>query len=86
MFAWHYFRKLSSKKEELHRAGDTTLCINLSVCSLAKSASLAFLGNLREEIVALVIHKNEGREVLYVYLPDSFHTQFGIFKKFYILY
>ena len=34
---------------------------------------------LFEEVIALVIYQDECREVLYFNLPDSFHTQFGIF-------
>ena len=34
---------------------------------------------LLEEVVALVIYKDEGWEVFHVNLPDGFHAQFGIF-------
>ena len=33
---------------------------------------------LLEEVVTLVVHQDEGREVLNLYLPDGFHAQFGI--------
>lgn len=32
-----------------------------------------------EEVVALIVHQDECREVLHLNLPDSFHTEFGIF-------
>ena len=33
---------------------------------------------LLEEIVALVVHEDEGREVLHLNLPDSLHAELGI--------
>ena len=33
---------------------------------------------LLEEVVALVIHKDESGEVFHFNLPDGLHTQFGI--------
>ncbi len=33
---------------------------------------------LLEEVVALVVHEDECREVLYADLPDSFHTELRI--------
>ena len=41
---------------------------------LAAGAGLELL----EEVVALVIHEDEGGEVFYSNLPDGFHTEFGI--------
>ena len=41
---------------------------------LAAGAGLELL----EEVVALVIHEDEGGEVLNGNLPDSFHAKFGI--------
>lgn len=35
-----------------------------------------------EEVVALIVHQDECREVLHLNLPDSFHTEFGIFHTF----
>lgn len=35
--------------------------------------------DLLEEVVALVVHKDESREVLDLYFPDSFHAKFGVF-------
>lgn len=32
-----------------------------------------------EEVVAFVVHKDESGEVLNVYLPYGFHSEFGIF-------
>ena len=37
---------------------------------------------LLEEIVALVVNKDEGGEVLHGYLPDGFHAEFGILHTF----
>lgn len=34
---------------------------------------------LLEEVVALVVHEDECREVFYFYLPDCFHAEFGVF-------
>ena len=33
---------------------------------------------LLEEVVALVVHEDECREVLYLDLPDSFHSKFWV--------
>ena len=35
--------------------------------------------NLLEEVVALVVYEDKGGEVFYFNLPDSFHSEFGIF-------
>ena len=40
-------------------------------------ASLARF-QLLEEVVALIVHEDECREVLHFDLPDSLHTQFGV--------
>ena len=37
------------------------------------------LGQLLEEVVALVVHQDEGREIFYFDFPDSLHAEFGIF-------
>ena len=34
--------------------------------------------DLLEEVVALVINEDEGREVFYFNLPDGLHAEFGI--------
>lgn len=34
---------------------------------------------LLEEVVSLVIHKDEGWEVFHFNLPNSFHAEFGVF-------
>ncbi len=34
---------------------------------------------LLEEVVALVVHKDEGGEVFYADFPNGFHAEFGIF-------
>ena len=33
-----------------------------------------------KEIIALVVHEDEGRKVLHLNAPDGFHAEFGIFK------
>lgn len=50
-----------------------------------QTAGFAFLGNLGEEVVALVIHENECGEVFNFNFPDSFHPEFGVFQKFHFL-
>ena len=47
----------------------------------AAGAGPAF-ADFGEEVVALVIHQDEGREVFHFNFPDSFHTQFRIFHTF----
>lgn len=37
------------------------------------------LGQLLEEVVTLVVHQDEGREIFYFDFPYSFHAEFGIF-------
>ena len=49
----------------------------------AAGAGPAF-ADLREEIVALVVHQNEGGEVLHLNLPDGFHAQFRVFQQFHL--
>ena len=48
---------------------------------LYQRAGVALLGNLLEEVVALVVDEDEGGEVLYLNLVDGLHTQFGIFEE-----
>ena len=38
--------------------------------------------DLLEEVVALVVHENEGGEVFHLDFPNGFHAQFGIFHAF----
>ena len=38
-----------------------------------------------EEVVALVIHENECREVLHTDFPDCLHSEFRVFDTFYAL-
>ena len=47
-------------------------------------SALRFLSYLEllKEIITLVIHKNESREVLYANLPYSLHTKLWIFHAF----
>ena len=42
-------------------------------------ARAAFLLDLSEEVVTLIIDEDKCREVLNFNFPDSFHTEFGIF-------
>ena len=49
----------------------------------AAGAGPAF-ADLCEEIVALVVHQNEGGEVLHLNLPDGFHAQFRVFQQFHL--
>jgi HlyD family secretion protein len=37
---------------------------------------------LFEEVITLVIHQDKCREIFHFNLPDSFHTEFGIFHTF----
>ena len=37
------------------------------------------LGQLLEEVVALVVYEDEGGEVFDLDFPDGFHAEFGIF-------
>ncbi len=37
---------------------------------------------LFEEVVTLIIYQDKCREVFHFNLPDSFHTEFGIFHTF----
>src|SRR5262245_49692339 len=37
---------------------------------------------LLEEIVALVIHQDERREIDHLNFPDRFHAEFGVFQNF----
>ena len=48
---------------------------------LKDCASFAWL-ELFEEVVALVIHKDECREVFHFNLPDGLHAKFWIFYTF----
>ena len=48
---------------------------------LYQRAGVALLGNLLEEVVALVVDEDEGGEVLYLNLVDGLHTQLGIFEE-----
>ena len=48
---------------------------------LVQRAGVALLGNLLEEVVALVVDEDEGGEVLYLNLVDGLHTQLGIFEE-----
>ena len=48
---------------------------------LVQRAGVALLGNLLEEVVALVVDEDEGREVLYLNLVDGLHAQLGIFEE-----
>ena len=47
-------------------------------------SALRFLSYLEllKEIITLVIHKNEGREILYADFPYSLHTELWIFHAF----
>ena len=40
------------------------------------------LGQLLEEVVTLVVHQDEGREIFYFDFPDGLHAEFGIFYAF----
>ena len=40
---------------------------------------------LLEEVVTLVVYKDEGREVLYLDLPYGFHTKLGILEELHVL-
>ena len=51
------------------------------VASLFTAAGTAGL-DLFEEIVALVVNKDECREILYVDFPDGLHSEFRIFYAF----
>ena len=48
--------------------------------SILNSVSTALQSQLLEEVVALVIDKDEGREILNGDLPDRLHSEFGIFN------
>ena len=64
-----------------HRHGDLVTLFFFKrneVFNLQNRASCAGL-QLLEEVVALVVHKDEGWEVLHLNLPDGFHAQFWIF-------
>lgn len=37
---------------------------------------------LFEEVVSLVVHENESGEVLYLYLPNGLHAEFGVLNTF----
>lgn len=52
---------------------------------LSQGAGFAFLRDLGEEIVALVINEDECGEILNLNLPDSLHAQLGILEKFNLL-
>lgn len=52
---------------------DTAFHLSLSI---KKSATRL---DLLEEVITLVIYQDKRREVLYLDLPDRFHTQFRIF-------
>ena len=45
-----------------------------------QGTTLTLLSYLSKEIIALVIYQNKGREVLHFDLPNSLHTQLGIFQ------
>lgn len=47
-------------------------------------SALRFLSYLEllKEIITLVIHKNESREILYTDFPNSLHTELWIFHAF----
>ena len=51
------------------------MCFVLSALALAGRARL----DLLEEVVAFVVHEDEGREVLHFDFPYGFHAQFRIF-------
>lgn len=46
-----------------------------------EGAALALLGDLGEEVVALVVDEDERGEVLYFDFPDSLHAELGVFEK-----
>ena len=52
-------------------------CVKLRVAKSLLSTNELF--ELREEVVALVINEDEGREVFYTYFPYGFHAEFWVF-------
>ncbi len=52
---------------------------------LFETASVTPFGNHGEEVVALIINKDEGGEVLNLDFPHCLHAKFRILKKFYFL-
>ena len=55
------------------------LHINPTLKSIYALVAAAARRELLEEVVALVVHKNEGGEVFYADFPNGFHAEFGIF-------
>ena len=62
-------------KKDAHPRNEERILFYLKCRRLLAAAGLQLL----EEVVALVVHKDEGGEVFHLNLPDGFHAQFGIF-------
>ena len=70
---------MQNKRTFMVRLSINMLLNLLSVQFLFLLAGAAFLFDLSEEVVTLIIDEDKCREVLYFNFPDSFHTEFGIF-------
>ena len=69
---------MQNKRTFMVRLSINMLLNLLSVQFLFLLAGAAFLFDLSEEVVTLIIDEDKCREVLYFNFPDSFHTQFRI--------
>ena len=50
--------------------------------SIVNSFSFTLKSELLEEVIALVIDEDEGREVLYTDLPDGLHAKLRVLNAF----
>ena len=70
---------MQNKRTFMVRLSINMLLNLLSVQFLFLLAGAAFLFDLSEEVVTLIIDEDKCREVLNFNFPDSFHAEFGIF-------
>ena len=70
---------MQNKRTFMVRLSINMLLNLLSVQFLFLLARAAFLLDLSEEVVTLIIDEDKCREVLNFNFPDSFHAEFGIF-------
>lgn len=73
-----YQLKLSKQRYADDTSGIAVRLHVLSVCPITFQQTLPELQQTLKEVVSLIIHQQEGREVNNLNLPDSFHTQLRV--------
>ena len=76
---------MQNKRTFMVRLSINMLLNLLSVQFLFLLAGAAFLFDLSEEVVTLVINEDKCREIFNFNLPNGFHAEFGIFHTLDVL-